>query len=154
MRLAIISIIAVGCLQGAVAGEIYCNAQGRDCGDRPGPLRTFVRSTAVTSGGAAATPLATAMASADGATDKVQAQRDKEKLVNKAQQQLNKDLTDKRGEQCKTAQAYYKSAVDATVLYRNGKDGKREDLSDAEAAQARLSAKLAMDRSCAQAGGN
>jgi hypothetical protein len=94
------------------------------------------------------------MANAANATDRVQMQREKQAEVAKAQGELKKDVTDKRAEQCKTAQAYYKSAVDATVLYRTGKDGKREDLSDSEAAAARLTAKLNMDRTCAQAAGN
>ncbi len=157
MRLAIISVIAVGCLQSAAAGDIYCNAQGLDCSDRPSPTRTFMRTTAVANAGSDAefgAPLATATASADNTADRVQMQREKEAAIAKAQSELKKDVGDKRAEQCKAAQANYKTAVDATVLYRTDKDGKREDLSDSEAAAARLTAKLAMDRTCAQAAGN
>jgi hypothetical protein len=91
--------------------------------------------------------------SAAAAVDPVQLQRATNATLAKAQTELKKDLTDKRSEQCKAAQTYYKSAVGATVIYKTGKDGKREDLSDKEAAAARLTAKLNMDRACAQASG-
>jgi hypothetical protein len=150
MRRVILGLIAVGCLQSAVAGEIYCNAQGRDCGDRPSATRSFVRSSSVGGSGGAAVMAA---GSTVAAIDPVQQQRATNATLAKAQTELKKDLTDKRSAQCKAAQTYYKSAVDATVLYRNGKDGKREDLSDKDTAAERLSAKLNMDRTCAQAGG-
>jgi hypothetical protein len=152
MRLAVYICLTVGCLQGAVAGEIYCNAQGRDCSDRPSPTRSFIRTSSVAGiGGGVAAP---APGNTVAAVDPVQQQRSTNATLAKAQAELKKDLTDKRSEQCKSAQTYYKSAVDATVIYRTGKDGKREDLSEKDAAAARLSAKLNMDRSCAAASAN
>ena len=149
MRRVVLTLTALGCLQSAVAGDIYCNAQGLDCSDRPSATRTFVRNSSSGGGALAASVPGNTVA----AVDPVQQQRATNATLAKAQTELKKDLTDKRSEQCKAAQTYYKSAVDATVLYRNGKDGKREDLSEKDTAAARLTAKLNMDRSCAAAGG-
>jgi hypothetical protein len=138
----------------AGAVDVYCNAQGRECSDRPNPNATVVRPIAVPHGSenppAAADPGA---ASDTSSGDRVQQQREHDAAMNKAQQELKQDLTDKRSAQCKQAQDYYHKTIDAQLIYKVDKDGTRQTLSDKDADQARLNAKLEMDRICAQAGG-
>ena len=53
-----------------------------------------------------------------------------------------------RATQCKAAQDKYQKSVEARRVYRLNKAGEREYLSDTEADQARLNARLEMERSC------
>lgn len=138
-------------LTSATAGDIYCNAQGRECSDRPTSGSTIVRSTGVSHG--SSPPVTVDAANASNPGDRVQQQREQDAMVNKAQKELRKDLTDKRSVQCKQAQDYYRKSVDAQYIYKVGKDGARETLSNKDADQARLKAKLDMDQLCAEAGG-
>jgi hypothetical protein len=62
---------------------------------------------------------------------------------------VQQDLAKKRSEQCKVATERYENAINSRRLYRQGKNGEREYLSDAELTQARIQAKLDRDQACA-----
>ena len=61
---------------------------------------------------------------------------------------VEKDRTAARNEQCKQAKDHYEKTIQARRIYRTGKDGEREYLSDEEADQQRLQARLDMQQAC------
>jgi hypothetical protein len=65
-----------------------------------------------------------------------------------AQRALHNDLEQVRAEQCQKAQDSYQQAIQARRVYRPGADGEREYLSDDEADQVRLNARLEMEAAC------
>src|SRR5205814_5741289 len=67
---------------------------------------------------------------------------------NATRQAVQKDVAATRAEQCKQAQDKYQKAVAARRVYRLNKAGEREYLSDAEMEQARVNARLEVDRTC------
>lgn len=152
MRYLIAMSLALAWLGTANAAEIYCTTQqSRDCSDRPSPGSVVVRVTnaqrdAVAAAARARASAATGQTASSG--DPVQDQRAQNVAVAKARDNLQKDLADKRSEQCKKAQETYQKSIDARQIYRMGKTGEREYLSDTEADQARLNARLSMDQSC------
>jgi hypothetical protein len=58
------------------------------------------------------------------------------------------DLAKSRTERCKKAREIYEQRINSQRLYRPGKDGEREYLSEAELAQARVDARKEMDSIC------
>jgi hypothetical protein len=137
-------VIVALCASGAVgAGDIYCNNQGRDCSDRPSPNATVVHINSTPTGAssepapAESTPKAPPESSADA--------RLKDAATRQA---VHKDVAATRAEQCKQAQDKYQKAVAARRVYRLNKAGEREYLSDAEMEQARVDARLEVDRTC------
>jgi hypothetical protein len=169
--LAVLSLVVLGVLP-AAAAEIYCNAQGRECGDRPTASANIARvlggntavSRARTGDGAGAAGAAGAgnagtgssgEAAAEGGTkaDPVAEQQRRNAAQEAATKALQKDLTDTRSEQCRKAQSYYKQALEAATIYRVDKDGKRLPLSEEEANRSRLNAKMEIDRTCSKGGG-
>jgi len=125
----------------ASAGDIYCQKQGKDCSDRPTPgaevIRTQVRKPdAPSDNPAPAKPAASASTapspSAQAAT----------------RQAVQKDMDQARAEECKKARDTYQQSLTARRIYRTNKDGEREYLSDTEADQLRMNAKLNLDQSC------
>lgn len=155
----------------AQAAEIYCNAQGRECSDRPTASANIARSIGANPGAprnspTAATPSAAGAAggtvqAAEGETpaeagvkaDPVAEQQRQNAALDAASKAMQKDLDSKRSEQCRKAQDYYKQAIEAAVIYRTDKDGKRQYLSEEEANQSRLNARLEIDRTCGKGGG-
>ena len=65
-----------------------------------------------------------------------------------AQRAMQSDIEQVRAEQCKKAQDSYQQAIQARRVYRPGADGEREYLSDEEADQVRLNARLEMEAAC------
>jgi hypothetical protein len=151
--IALIVTVAGSCGLGlASAGDIYCNNQGRDCSDRWTPGATTVRALTRPAGGNTETtpsepqpavPAAATAASA--APDSGADARLKDEARRLA---VQKDVAASRAEQCKQAKDKYQKSVEARRVYRLNKAGEREYLSDAETEQARLNARLEMDRSC------
>lgn len=125
----------------ATAGDIYCQKEGKDCSDRPTPgaayIRTQVRKPEAPSANAApakpAAAASTALSPAAAAATR---------------QAVQKDVDQARAEECKKARDTYQQSLTARRIYRTNKDGEREYLSDAEADQLRMNAKLNMDQSC------
>jgi hypothetical protein len=137
-------VIAALCASGAVgAGDIYCNNQGRDCSDRPSPNATVVHINSTP------TSVANDSAPADtSAKPPTPSSADARLKDNATRQAVQKDVAVNRAEQCKQAQDKYQKAVAARRVYRLNKAGEREYLSDAEMEQARVDAKLEVDRTC------
>ncbi len=141
--------LALGITGAARAGDIYCNNQGRDCSDRPSPGATFVGSTNASipsNSEPAAAPAANSSnsnaAPASDAAANARLSQDASRVA------VQKDVAATRAEQCKQAKEKYQQSVEARRVYRVNKAGEREYLSDTEADQARLNARLEMERSC------
>jgi hypothetical protein len=134
-------------LSSAGAADIYCNNQGRDCSDKPSPGAVMVHIASSNFGSntlsapAAGSERAAANRPADGGASARLAQQDRVQAV-------QKDVSTARATQCKEAQTKYQQSVEARRVYRMGKDGEREYLSDTEAEQMRLNARLEMEQSC------
>src|SRR5258708_16152281 len=126
----------------ASAGDIFCNNQGRDCSDRWSPGATVVRTSAPPqSARAAAVPSTSAAMPTDaGANARLG--------LDASRTAVQKDVSAARAEQCKLAKEKYGKSVVARRVYRMNSAGEREYLTDAEADQARLNARLEMERSC------
>jgi len=65
-----------------------------------------------------------------------------------AQHAVQSDLEQVRAEQCRKAQDSYQQSIQARRVYKAGADGEREYLSDDEADQVRLNARLEMEAAC------
>jgi hypothetical protein len=63
-----------------------------------------------------------------------------------------KDLEASRAERCKKARETYDMSITTHRMYRTGKDGEREYLSEAELAQQRMSAAKAVESICGPQG--
>jgi hypothetical protein len=66
----------------------------------------------------------------------------------KTTQAVQADVAAAQAEQCKQAKDAYDKAIHARHLYRDGKDGAREYLSDTDADQQRVQMRQAMDTAC------
>ena len=137
-------VIAALCASAAVsAGDIYCNNQGRDCSDRPGPNATAVHINSTPPPSADPAPADTTVK-----TPPAESSADARLKDSATRQAVQKDVAAVRADQCKQAQDKYQKAVAARRVYRLNKAGEREYLSDAEMEQARLAARLEVDRTC------
>jgi hypothetical protein len=65
-----------------------------------------------------------------------------------ATRSVQTDVAQNRAEQCKKAQDAYQSMIAARRIYTGEANGERQYLSDADADQARVNAKLSMDEAC------
>ena len=125
----------------ASAGDIYCQKQGKDCSDRPSPGAEYIRAQvrkpdAPSDNPAPAKPAGSASPAASPAAAAA------------TRQAVQKDMTQARAEECKKARDTYQQSLTARRIYRTNKEGEREYLSDTEADQLRMNAKLNMDQSC------
>ena len=137
-------VIVALCASGAVgAGDIYCNNQGRDCSDRPSPNATVVHINSTPTSASNDSPPSDTSVKAP-ANSSADAQRKDDAT----RQAVQKDVAAVRADQCKQAQDKYQKAVAARRVYRLNKAGEREYLSDAEMEQARVNARLEVDRTC------
>ena len=142
-----LAIAGLGAMGASRAGDIYCNNQGRDCSDRPSPGATFVGSTNA-SIPQASEPAAPATNGGGNNTPAVDAAANARLSQDASRQAVQKDLAASRAEQCKAAKEKYQQSIEAHRVYRINKAGEREYLSDTEADQVRLNARLEMERSC------
>jgi hypothetical protein len=65
-----------------------------------------------------------------------------------AAKSVHADVAQTRADQCKKAQDFYQQIVSARRVYTSDSQGERQYLSDADAEQARVNAKLQMDTAC------
>jgi Domain of unknown function (DUF4124) len=65
-----------------------------------------------------------------------------------AAQAMRQDVAATRNEQCKQAKDRYEKSIQARRLYKVGKDGEREYLTDSEADEMRLQARVDMQNLC------
>jgi hypothetical protein len=61
---------------------------------------------------------------------------------------VQRDVAEVRSEQCRQAQERYRTYIESRRIYRETADGKREYLTDAELATARIEAKKEVDDLC------
>ena len=87
-------------------------------------------------------PLAAAPAPAK--TDSVHDQIVKDE----AARAVESEMAQTRADQCKKAQEKYELSIQARRIYNETANGERQYLSDADAEQSRVNAKLAMDEAC------
>ena len=125
----------------ASAGDIYCQKQGKDCSDRPSPGAEYIRAQvrkpdAPSDNPAPAKPAGNASTAPSPAAAAA------------TRQAVQKDMTQARAEECKKARDTYQQSLTARRIYRTNKEGEREYLSDTEADQLRMNAKLNMDQAC------
>jgi uncharacterized protein DUF4124 len=76
--------------------------------------------------------------------DRLAAQQAQENAANAVRQ----DLAATRNEQCKTAKERYEKSIQARRLFKMGKDGERQYLTDKEADEQRLQARMDMQSVC------
>jgi hypothetical protein len=147
MRYAIAIATSLFLAGSAGAAEIYCQQQNRDCSDRPSPGATVIR---ISGQSPTPAPVATPAPANRPATtgDTVAAQQAQNLAESRARQTMQKDLADKRSDQCKQAQERYTKSIEASVLYRTNEKGERVYLSDTEMDQTRVKAKLDVDQLC------
>lgn len=133
----------------AAAAEIYCLQQNRDCSDRPTPGATVIRITGhQTTTTPPPAPAAATAARPATVGDPVAAQQAANLAESRAKQTVQRDLADKRSEQCKAAQDNYTRSIEARAIYRTNEKGERVYLSDTEADEARIKAKMDVDQLC------
>jgi hypothetical protein len=65
---------------------------------------------------------------------------------------VKNDVATARTEQCKSAKERYEKAIQARRIFRTGKEGEREYLSDIEADEWRLQARTEMQQACGASG--
>jgi hypothetical protein len=82
--------------------------------------------------------------------DRVSAQLNREA----AAREVKKDKDAARSEQCKQAKSRYQRAIESRRLYRDGANGERQYLTDDEADQERLQARLEVQEACGAAPAN
>jgi len=140
-----LAIAALAACAAARAGDIYCDNQGRDCSDRPGPNSTVVHVKAAPASASSETAPAADNARKPADTN-AQAKDDA------SRQAVEKDVAAKRADDCKNAREKYQQSIQAHRIYKLNKAGEREYLSDSELDQARLNSRLEMDRTCGTSG--
>ena len=130
----------------ALAADIYrsVDAQGHvQYSDTPSPGAQLIRVSARNAAEFAASASANASASKPN-DDAAQAQLAKDK----AQQAVQKDVAETRAEQCKKATETYQRYIQSRRIFKPTDNGDREYLSDADADQLRLNARLDMEAAC------
>ncbi len=76
----------------------------------------------------------------------------KSKAEQSAAQAVQQDVAATREKQCKEAREQYDKMIEARRIFQTEKDGERTYLSDDQADQQRVQARLAMDQACGTAG--
>ncbi|MGQ0834217.1 MAG: DUF4124 domain-containing protein [Gammaproteobacteria bacterium] len=76
--------------------------------------------------------------------DRISAQQSQ----NAESQAVRRDVSQARNEQCKTAKERYEKSIQARRIFKTGKDGEREYLSDVQADEWRLQARTEMQQAC------
>jgi hypothetical protein len=66
----------------------------------------------------------------------------------KAVKEVQEDLAKKRAEECPAARARYEKAISSRRIYKEGKNGEREFLTDPQADEYRAKARAEMDALC------
>lgn len=129
----------------ASASDIYCQKQGKDCSDRPSPGAEVIRTQVRRPDAPSDTPAPAKQAAAGSTTPSPAA-------VAATRQAVQQDMGEARAEECKKARERYQQSLTVRRIYRMNKDGEREYLSDSEADQLRMNAKLRMDEACGAGG--
>jgi hypothetical protein len=156
------AIAIVSCLPlSAVMADVYKSVDGQGhvlYSDTPTPGAELVKVSNPNQRGFAPAPSSPARSStttgnsnAANSTTALAKSNDqiKEQLAHEeAARSVANDLAASRAEQCKKAQDVYEKSIIARRIYNEDKNGDRQYLSDTDADQARVNAKLAMDEVC------
>jgi hypothetical protein len=148
-QLAILGLLIVSAP--LAAADVYrsVDAQGHvQYSDQPSPGAVRISVSGAHPGAPVDTPAKSATDNDAASLAKSNAQIREQQAQQAAKQAVSKDLTQSRAEQCKKLQERYQQTIDAHRLYRTGKDGEREYMTDAETDQARLDARLDMEAAC------
>ncbi len=138
----------------AEAADVYCRTVNKSlqCSDVPMEGAVLVRRSGQsrTVGEDGSNAGATTPVSSPGFTPPVSAAtaRLREEATARAVQQ---DVAKKQNEQCKQATERYEKSIEARRLFKNGPNGERVYLSEAELAVARVEARNARDTACGSA---
>jgi hypothetical protein len=76
-----------------------------------------------------------------------------EQTDQQAARNVNRDMAKLADERCAKAKEAYRIATESQRLYRVGKDGEREYLTEAQISEARINARKALDEACPKTGG-
>jgi hypothetical protein len=122
----------------ASAADVYCDHERRTCSDLPfaGAERVHIQTTGQSTGESTSPAQTTTTARTTPSNDTA------------AKQAVAKDIADARADQCKKATEAYQQTIAARRIYKEGKDGERNYLSDEEADKMRVDSHAAMDAAC------
>lgn len=132
----------------AAAGDIYCDPHGHDCTDRPTPGWILVRGDQPRRPDDSGNNSSASASSQPTSKPPTDASANSQIEQNKARQAMQGDLAAKRAEQCKQAQDRYQKDIEYRRLYRVDKDGNQTYLTDDEADNERVKAKIDVDQYC------
>ncbi len=139
-------ILATGLVVAVHAEDIWkwVDAQGEvHYSDRPVPGAVLVKGHDDASDDASSQPADDGKKSST-STDQISAELSKEAAARKVQQ----DEAAAHAEQCKAAQDNYQKLIQTRRLYTTDSNGDREYLSDEQADQQRVQARIDMDNAC------
>lgn len=135
-------------ISAAASAEVYrwVDGQGRVCySDRPAENAQLV---SVASRPTNREKLATRTENERAQRAQVASSEAQQRADQEAANAVQQDVDKSREQQCKDAQARYKTAIESQRLYRIGKDGERQYLTDAELTEARVNSKKAVNELC------
>jgi hypothetical protein len=123
----------------------YIDAQGRpQYSDRWVPGSTLVKTDRNRPSADAAAQRAADQSKLAASNERISAQLNQQA----AARAVKADLEKARSEQCKQATERYEKSIQARRMYKAGKDGEREYLTDQQADEARLAARMERDQAC------
>ncbi len=148
MKMRVFCMAALLTLSATASAEVYrwVDGQGRvHYSDRPSANAQLVsvRSRPSSDETVAARASQDAEQRSQAATQEAQERSDQQTT-----QAVQQDVNQVRAEKCKKAQEAYTTAIESQRLYRQGKDGEREYLTDAELTEARINSRKAVDQWC------
>jgi hypothetical protein len=151
MRLVTAIAVLIGLPLSMALADVYrsVDAQGHvQYSDTPTPGAELVRignSRISTADSSTAAPSSSVAAnSSPKSSDPIHDQLSKQAIAREVQN----DVAQTRADQCRKAQDDYQKQVQARRIYNTGADGERQYLTDAEADQHRLDARLQMEDLC------
>jgi hypothetical protein len=123
----------------------YVDAQGRpQYSDRWVPGSTLIKTDRNRPGADAAAQRAAEQSKLTASNERIAAQLNQQA----AARAMQADLEKTRSEQCKQAKERYEKSIQARRLFKEGKNGEREYLTDQQADEARLAARMERDEAC------
>ncbi|HTP39647.1 MAG TPA: hypothetical protein VMI92_08750 [Steroidobacteraceae bacterium] len=133
-------VVAMAWLGTAAAADVYCDHERKTCSDLPfaGAERVHIQTTGQSSAESSSSTTSSG-------TTPVKTTSSNDAAAKAA---VQKDIADARAEQCKKAQEAYQQTIAARRIYKEGKDGERDYLTDEEADKLRMDSRTAMDSAC------
>jgi len=126
------------------AGEVHYSDRWVEGAERLKTVGPRPQSSAQSTGSTQTTKASTPVARLAAQNESADAARARENAARAVQQ----DVAKKQDEQCTKAKELYDKAISARRIYKTGKDGEKEFMSDADADQYRVKARADMDALC------